>query len=236
VAGLLVSVRSAAEAVEAVAGGAAVIDVKEPARGPLGRANASVWGAVRAAVPPELPVSVALGELREWSGTVRPDVCTEDFAGVAFRKLGLADAGPRWRVEWSDLRRELAAAAAWVAVVYADWPRAAAPHPDAVLDAALLAPDCAGILVDTWDKSRASPLAADAAWRRWIARARAGPPRLITLAGRLDCAAIARLAPLEPDYFAVRGAACAGGNRDGAINRARVANLVRTIDRSARAG
>ena len=35
---LLVSVRSAAEAEEALAGGAALIDVKEPANGPLGKA------------------------------------------------------------------------------------------------------------------------------------------------------------------------------------------------------
>ena len=34
--GLLVSVRNAAEATEALAGGASIIDVKEPLAGPLG--------------------------------------------------------------------------------------------------------------------------------------------------------------------------------------------------------
>ena len=42
-AGLLVSVRSAEEARAALAGGATVIDIKEPDRGPLGRAEPEVW-------------------------------------------------------------------------------------------------------------------------------------------------------------------------------------------------
>src|SRR5207244_7336185 len=41
--GLLVSVRSAAEAETALAGGADVVDVKEPRRGALGPADPSVW-------------------------------------------------------------------------------------------------------------------------------------------------------------------------------------------------
>ena len=62
---LLVSVRDAAEAAAALAGGAALIDVKEPARGSLGRADAATIAAVVAAVGGRVPVSVALGELRE---------------------------------------------------------------------------------------------------------------------------------------------------------------------------
>src|SRR5205807_1071510 len=63
---LLVSVRSPDEALAAIKGGADIIDVKEPAHGPLGRADAAVWRAVREAVPPSIPVSVALGEWDEW--------------------------------------------------------------------------------------------------------------------------------------------------------------------------
>src|SRR5947209_8028398 len=44
--GLLVSVRSAAEARAALDGGAALIDIKEPARGPLGRADDGVMAEV----------------------------------------------------------------------------------------------------------------------------------------------------------------------------------------------
>ena len=69
---LLVSVRSAAEAEAALAGGAALIDVKEPARGALGRADDAVIADVVRAVAGRAPVSAALGELRDGARRYRP--------------------------------------------------------------------------------------------------------------------------------------------------------------------
>lgn len=219
-AGLLVSVRSAAEARAAAEGGASIIDVKEPDLGPLGRASASTWRLVQAAVPPGLAVSVALGELRDWSAG------GEAVEGLAFRKIGLAGSGrdPTWRLKWAEVRRAEGPGASWVAVAYADWRRAEAPPPDEVLDAAIEADDCSGVLVDTWDKSRPSPLDASPIWREWVRKARRAG-QLVALAGGLDAAKIARLAPLEPDWFAVRGAACAGSDRRGVVLAERVAGL-----------
>jgi uncharacterized protein (UPF0264 family) len=207
-----------------------VIDIKEPRRGPLGCADFPVWQNVRAVVPGEIPLSVALGELHEWSDGRRQPPVPEQFAGVAYRKLGLAGAGPMWERQWAALRQDFGPGPGWIAVAYADWATVAAPHPDAVREAALGAEDCVGILIDTWDKSRPSPLAADETWRRWFAEARYGRPLLIAVAGGLDAAAIDRLALLEPDLFAVRGAACARGNRRGEIDGTRVAELVRAIE------
>src|SRR5690242_18461623 len=66
---LLVSVRSAAEAQAALTGGASLIDVKEPARGSLGRADAATLTDVLRMVAGRRPVSAALGELpKEGSG------------------------------------------------------------------------------------------------------------------------------------------------------------------------
>src|SRR3954451_22237023 len=62
--GLLVSVRGADEVPAALEGGADLIDVKEPARGPLGMAEAEVVAAVLDRVDARVPVSAALGE---WS-------------------------------------------------------------------------------------------------------------------------------------------------------------------------
>jgi len=135
VARLLVSVRSVAEARSALAGGAEVIDVKEPSRGPLGRADVAVWQAIRRVVPPEVSLSVALGELPEWMG--RPLPSCDAFSGVSYRKLGLAGTGPEWARTWEDLRERWRAGPSWVAVAYADWRTATAPAPDQVLDAAL---------------------------------------------------------------------------------------------------
>jgi uncharacterized protein (UPF0264 family) len=219
-AGLLVSVRSADEARAALRGGASVIDVKDPARGPLGRATPDAWRAVREAVPETVPVSVALGELVEW-----PDAGLDglDWTGIVYRKLGLAGAGPGWADRWAAIR-EGSPGPPWVAVAYADWQAAEAPSPGEVLDVALNVPGCVGLLVDTWDKSRPGGL--DDTWSPIVGRARASG-RLIALAGRLDAEAIRRLAPLRPDLFAVRGAACVGGDRRATIDAARVADLAR---------
>ncbi|HEX8202726.1 MAG TPA: (5-formylfuran-3-yl)methyl phosphate synthase, partial [Isosphaeraceae bacterium] len=220
-AGLLVSVRSADEARAALAGGAMVIDVKEPGRGALGRADVAVWDAVRRAVPPEVPVSVALGELREWRGVAAPDPGA--FEGIAYRKLGLAGSGAGWADEWAGLLRSWGIGPPWVAVAYADWDAAGAPPPGDVLEVAT-ALGCAGLLVDTWDKSRPGSL--DLSWLALVRRAQAAG-RFVALAGGLDAGAIARLAPLCPELFAVRGAACGRGERRGTIEAPRVARLVR---------
>jgi uncharacterized protein (UPF0264 family) len=221
-AGLLVSVRSAEEARAAVEGGASVVDVKEPDRGPLGRASASTWRAVRQVVPSTIPVSVALGELLDWSGVA------ESLEGISFRKIGLAGSGPDWRSRWAEVRRLEGGASRWVAIAYADWRSARAPEPDEVLDAAIEAEDCSGVLVDTWDKSKPSPLAATPRWSEWVALARRSG-LFVALAGGLDLEAISRLAPLEPDLFAVRGAACDRADRRGLVRAERVAALVRAV-------
>jgi uncharacterized protein (UPF0264 family) len=220
VAGLLVSVRSTDEALAAVEGGATVVDVKEPGRGPLGRAEVATWSAVREVVPKATRVSVALGELAEWDGVVLP---RSAWSGIAYRKLGLAGAGPGWAARWAEVR-DRNPGPPWVAVAYADWTEAGSPCPDAVLDEALAVPDCVGLLIDTWNKRR--PGQVDDSWFPLISRAKAAG-RLVALAGGIDGDAIRRLAPLGPDLFAVRGSACVGGDRLSPIDGARVAALVR---------
>jgi uncharacterized protein (UPF0264 family) len=229
-----VSVRSEAEAHEALIGGATIIDVKEPSRGSLGMAPCSVWAAVRRAVPDPVTVSVALGELSEWTAWPDRSIPAASWSGIGFRKLGLAGAGPDWPDRWRAVRRQLDAdpvaepdsRPGWVAVVYLDWEHARAPAPDAVIDDAAAADGCRGVLFDTWDKARRAVLAGDVP--RWIERVRESG-RFVALAGSLDEAAIRRLRPLAPDIFAVRGAACRGGVRGGAIDRERVARLVEAV-------
>jgi (5-formylfuran-3-yl)methyl phosphate synthase len=226
VAKLLVSVRSGVEALAALAGGAAIIDVKEPRHGSLGRAPVAVWRQVREVVPGPIPVSVALGELNDWLGAQPVEIPRGAWTGVAFRKLGLSDASPDWIDRWRRLGRHLSdstsSGTAWVAVVYVDWQAARAPEPDAIIRALGAIDDCRGVLFDTWDKSRCSGI--DLTWASHVAHVR-DSGRFVALAGSLDVDAIGRLAPLEPDIFAVRGAACAGGDRLGQIDTERVSLL-----------
>jgi uncharacterized protein (UPF0264 family) len=221
-AGLLVSVRNAGEARAALAGGATIIDVKEPDRGPLGRADGDAWQAVRETVPEDVPVSVALGELSEWEG----GLSFAAIPGISYRKIGLARVKADWRTRWESILCE--PGPAWVAVAYEDWQDAGAPDPGDVLDAAL-DNGCAGILLDRYGKRGPSRL--DLSWKGWVERAREGG-LLVALAGGLDEAAIRRLAGLRPDYFAVRGAACQGGNRRQTIDARRVARLASAVGRA----
>jgi hypothetical protein len=62
---LLVSVRSAEEVGPAFAGGADIVDAKEPARGSLGPVDLFVLREINAKVPPCIPLSVALGDFQD---------------------------------------------------------------------------------------------------------------------------------------------------------------------------
>lgn len=226
---LLVSVRSADEAVVALAGGAGWIDVKEPERGPMGPADPAIWRAVRAVVPMNVPMSVALGEAADWidDRSPIPWPTPDDYAGIGHRKLGLAgmSGSPDWRSALEELVDMLGEGPRWVVAAYADSAAAHSPPLAEAIDWAVACDAIAGLLIDTWDKAKAIGLGCIEPGRFAPLR-RAG--KLIAVAGGLDGPAIAALRPLHPDLFAVRGAACEGG-RLGPVDSARVAALARAV-------
>lgn len=222
-AGLLVSVRDAGEAAEAVAGGAAIVDVKEPAHGPLGAASATTAAAVAAVVAGRVPWTLACGELAAGGGGAAAAVVAAAVAalapGVAAPAAAKAGCAGLSLEEWS---REYAAFAARVpkgtepvAVAYADWMAAAAPSPADLVVAAARA-GCRTLLVDTFDKAAAGILAtaSAASLPAWIAAARAAG-MCVGVAGRLAVHDLGRAAALGADVVAVRSAAC----RDGRMGR-----------------
>jgi len=226
---LLVSVRSGAEAIEALAGGADIIDIKEPAEGSLGEAPVAVRQEVVRAVGGKTPVSAALGELRQ-----RPrDWELDHQRGISLYKLGLSGVGQEdWRgmLDCSrDLvRRGSGGEAELVAVAYADWERAASPEPQAVLEHALQL-EFSYFLVDTFDKS-GGDLSASLDWSRVavLARlARAGGVRFVA-AGKLGAGEFSAAAAAGVDVIAVRGAATIGA-RTASIDRQAVSELSRLV-------
>jgi uncharacterized protein (UPF0264 family) len=220
---LLISVRSAAEAIAALEGGADLIDVKEPSRGPLGAADRNVMEDVVLAVRGRAPVSVALGEWGQYSAGPLP-------AGVSFAKWGLSGladsaAGAIPRI------REYKGGAQPVLVAYADHERAHSPPLEMLVQAAceLRFP---AFLIDTAVKDGTTllhyvkPLAlAQLRSRLALSAVR------VAFAGSLGVDAIRGLLPLAPDWFAVRGAACVGG-RGGRVTAGRVRQLRRLISES----
>ncbi len=222
---LLVSVRSAEEARAAIAGGADIIDVKEPMRGSLGAASAATVREVVRAVSGRCAVSVALGELRE-----APDVSWIP-EGVSWAKVGLRESSPDWRDQLSALFTSVGVApiAAAYARFHGDDPW---PSVQDVLDWAVARP-AAGILIDTCVKDGRSlrdspdasglPAIVDRAHRHGL---------LVALAGSLDVRALPWAMALRPDVIAVRGAACEGG-RLGTVRGSCVQQLKAVIARGA---
>ena len=188
----------------------------------------SVWRDVRALVSTTVPVSVALGELPDWLDPDRQVPPTQAWDGISYRKLGLAGTDLDWQVHWHDVRARLdeTDGPAWIAVIYADWRRASSPAPDSILELAIGDDHIAGVLVDTWDKSRPANL--DEPWGSLAGRVRQAG-KLLALAGGLDRRSIATLSRFAPDIVAVRGAACVDGNRRSVIDPNRVAELSRLV-------
>lgn len=226
---LLVSVRSAMEAEAALRGGAALIDVKEPARGSLGRADDKVVADVVRTVAGRRPVSAALGEWRDGCGGKLPSVAGQ----LSYVKWGLAGCeGGDWQGELTEAIRRLheeRPSCKAVMVAYADRQRAESPRPEEVC-AFAIERAAGALLLDTWHKDGSTLLdwlSLDAI-APFCRRCRdAGLP--IALAGSLGLAEIRALLPMRPDWFAVRGAACQQGQREAAIEEDKVRQLVEII-------
>lgn len=230
-AGLLVSVRSAAEAASALAGGADVIDIKEPDRGALGAANPHVWRDVLETVAGRVPVSAALGELfTADASSVSVQDLAANTAGLAFAKIGLAGAITMadWPALWKQSFAALPRSVVPVAVAYADWQSAQAPSPEEVIDRGA-AFGCPLVLFDTFDKSGGCLLdhLPPAVLARLIRRAEQRGMKTV-LAGSLSLSLLPRVLPLSPALIAVRGAACCG-NRRSAIDADQVRALAAAL-------
>jgi uncharacterized protein (UPF0264 family) len=223
---LLVSVRSADEARTALAGGASIIDVKEPNNGPLGMAPWLVWRDVQEVVATSAPISVALGELEDWRAPDREIPPPRAWSGISYRKVALAGTDTDWQDNWRAVRNRLGdeSRPPWIAVIYADWQAARAPEPESILEVAMRTDCVTGVLVDTWDKSRPIDLGESLVLMSERVR-RAG--KLMAMAGGLNRRSIATLERIAPNIVAVRGAACEGGDRRLAIDLRRVADLAR---------
>ena len=250
---LLVSVRNVSEADAAIAGGADIIDVKEPARGSLGMADAETISDIARSVRSTsitacgsphsnplpkgegatcCPASAALGEAREWldgehSATIP--------GNLAYTKLGLAGLASRddWKSEWMAARHRVEEGseftARWIAVAYVDWQSAESPPPQEVIDAARDT-DWVGVLFDTEPQEGRSLLE----WltlpklTRLIATIQEAG-MLAALAGGLQREDAEVLAGTGADVLAIRTAACEDG-RNGTVTESAVQNFRAAMD------
>lgn len=216
--GLLASVRDLSEARIALAGGADIIDMKEPAHGALGAVAPATISAVIEWIAQRRPVSATVGDLPMQPDTLARAVAHTANLGVDYVKVGLlaTDAAPSCiaALGWVAARTKL------VAVLFADQPL------NLDLIDLLARARFAGVMLDTAHK-RAGNLLAHLSLgelQDFVARAKARA-LLCGLAGSLRADDVPVLLPLGADYLGFRGALCLRGERTRALSAARIAAL-----------
>jgi uncharacterized protein (UPF0264 family) len=90
---LLVSPTDEIDALDAVKGGADIIDVKNPAEGSLGAPLPILIRKIRKSVPRNIPISAALGDVPMLPGTIAQAALGAAMAGADYVKIGLM--GPK---------------------------------------------------------------------------------------------------------------------------------------------
>ena len=235
---LLVSVASASEVPAALAGGADVIDAKDPMAGALGVVSVKTLRDIHDAVIGACPLTAALGDASDEAAL---ECAARAFAaaGAALVKVGFAGMTGTKQVAALIAAAVRGARAGSdgsgvVAVAYADWHRATSLAPDVLAEVADGA-GAVGLLLDTFDKDGPGlrGLVSPTVLAAWVAEAHRNR-LLVALAGRLTVADLPYVRDAGGDIAGVRGAACDAG-RDGRVSAERV-RLLRAALRGPPAG
>ena len=224
--GFLASVTSAAEAELAMAGGADIIDLKDPLAGALGALPSSVIRGAVQAIAGRRTVSATAGDL-----PMQPQVVAEaaeriTVLGIDIVKVGFFLGGDPIACI-SALARLAARGTRLVAVLFAD------TAPNFALIDRLCDAGVAGVMLDTADK-QAGGLRRhmdEATLGDFVGRVRR-QGMISGLAGSLTIADVAPLHRLGPDYLGFRGALCPAG-RTSALDIERVRAVRSAMDRAA---
>lgn len=227
---LLVSVRDAEEAHETLAGGADIVDGKDPSTGALGALPFDTLLGIRRAIPRDISFSAALGDAPERTELER---VRDGFGAdsLAFGKLGLADCNQSRADRVVANAVELLGHERVVLVAYADFDLVGALRPEKVRALAIRF-SVAGVLLDTarkesgglmqlWSYERLGAFVADTRDARLM----------VALAGGMTLLDVAAAVSTRAEIIGVRGAACVGG-RNGRVDRLRVRSLREAIDQA----
>ena len=224
----LASVRNADEASLAIAGGADIIDCKEPACGALGALPLETIAEIVRGVAGVCPVSATIGDVPCTTDCVVPLAVAVSNTGVDYVKVGLFSGGEP-RAVISELGARLgnskgAGRARLIGLLLAD------QEPDYSLIDDMRRAEFAGVMLDTAAKDGSSLCDTMdlVALGRFIQRSKERG-LLVGLAGSLRSVQVRHLVPLGADILGFRGALCAGLRRAAAMDLGAIRNIARTI-------
>jgi len=223
---LMVSVQNLAEANEAVAGGADIVDVKNLREMMVGSNFPPVIREVRSAFPKQIHVSVTLGVVPNQAGTVSMAVYAAAALGATSVKVGFVESD--YETALRILRESRRALEGFdtklIAATFAD------SHLYHGIDPALVVrlgreSRSDGILIDTLVKDGRNlfDFVGERVLKELVLDAKdAGMST--ALSGALKVANLDTLVRINPDIVGVRGAVCARGDREnGAVDASAVA-------------
>lgn len=226
---LMISVRDEQEATAALAGGADIVDVKNPAEGSLGAGRPETIAAIVRTVRGAAPVSASIGDVPNLPGTVALAGLGAATCGVRLVKVGLL--GARTGAEAANLLDAVSGAlrmangtVGLVACAYADAALVGSLDPLELPEAA--APFVEGCLIDTAIKDGRTLFQClpEETITRFIRQCH-DRGLFCALAGSLQQADLSRALALGADIVGVRTAACEGGQRSGSISTTLVERL-----------
>lgn len=225
---LMISVLSAAEAREALSGGAEILDVKNPAEGSLGAQSPQVIRRIKALSRGLIEMSAAIGDLPNLPGTAALAALGAATCGADYIKVGLK--GPRNEEEAIALLCEMRKAvrgfsASIIAAGYADFHRAGAWNPLSLPSVAAAA-GIKGCLLDTAIKDGQAlfDFLDMQTLRRLIGQAHAAG-LLFGLSGSLREKDLPLVQELGADIAGLRTAVCRNLQRSEPLEAARIRQL-----------
>jgi uncharacterized protein (UPF0264 family) len=230
---LLISVVNADEAAAAAAGGANILDIKNPAEGSLGANFPRVIQQIRAGLPRPQQVSVAIGDMPNLPGTASLAALGAAACGADFVKVGLW--GPRSEAEAIYLLQQVQQAVcgfpavAIIAALYADADRAGTLDPHRLPQIAQAA-GVAGCLLDTAvkDGRRLFDFISPPGLHALAVEAHSRG-LLFALAGALQELDLPVVREVGADVAGVRSAVCQDNRRAGPLEVERVRRLCRLM-------
>jgi uncharacterized protein (UPF0264 family) len=232
---LLISPINEAEAKQAIAGGADIIDVKNPLEGALGANYPWVIKSIKQLTPKPLEVSCAIGDAPNLPGTISLAAFGAAALGVHYIKVGLY--GVKTVEEAVFLLKQVAKAAKdynptikVVAAGYADAEKIGTINPSLIPEIAHQASaDIAMLDTATKDGTNLFTYQTKTQLKAFVDKAHSLGLQA-ALAGSLRKQDLATVYSLGADIAGLRGAACTGSDRNkGHITRDLVAELVEAV-------
>ena len=234
---VLISLVDEEEAAEAIAGGADIIDVKNPKEGALGANFPWVIKRIRKITPKKIEVSCTLGDMPNFPGATSLAAAGAATTGVNYLKAGLSEL--KTKDEAVYLMRNVVRAVREcdptikvACVGYADAERTGSLNPLLIPEIAYKA-EADFAMIDTAVKDGNSLftfLTADTL-KRFMAKSRDRGLK-VALAGSLKKEDLPAIYALGADVVGLRSVACTGGDRiKGRITKRNVEELVEIVRR-----